>query len=177
MATHALGSDCGGVECNVTYLRCASFHAPYGPVRLIYEKKTASSQILIQCLIIRCALWSRKYGTSFSKHSFEAFEAWSFSRGTVLYDLLTSVKQLSMYLLCSRDISKCLGNCEFSLRCYHKHKCPTVHPLEVLVLPFRIALAGNIFHIAVFLFKEKAMQKCFLYQFLKNKPTTSTGNS
>ena len=40
----------------------AIFNAPYNPVRLIYEKKTASIQCLILRLIIRCALRSRKYG-------------------------------------------------------------------------------------------------------------------
>jgi len=46
----------------LTNLSFASFNAPYNPVRLTYEKKQASIHFLILHLIIRCALWSRKYG-------------------------------------------------------------------------------------------------------------------
>jgi len=46
-----------------TYPRFASFNAPYNPVRLKYEIRTANIQNLISRLIIRSALWSEKYGT------------------------------------------------------------------------------------------------------------------
>ena len=52
------GTYCERVECSLTYLNFASFNAPY------VWKKTASIQFLILRLIIRCALWSQKYGNS-----------------------------------------------------------------------------------------------------------------
>ena len=60
MVTHALGRYCARVEYSLTYLSFASFNAPYNPVRLMYEKITASIQFLTLRLIIRCALWSRQ---------------------------------------------------------------------------------------------------------------------
>jgi len=56
-----LGSYWERVEYSSTYLNFASFNAPYNPVRFMYEKRTASVQFLILCLIIRCTLWSQKY--------------------------------------------------------------------------------------------------------------------
>jgi len=54
---------CDGVDFSMTCLSFTSFNAPYNLVRLIYEIRTASSQFLILRLIIRCALWTEKYGT------------------------------------------------------------------------------------------------------------------
>jgi len=47
----------------ICYLRFASFNVPYNPVRLMYEKRImVSTEFLILCLIIQCALRSEKYG-------------------------------------------------------------------------------------------------------------------
>jgi len=55
MATPAIGSFCEKVEYSLTYLSFASLNAPYNPLRLMYEKKTASIQFLMLRLIIRYA--------------------------------------------------------------------------------------------------------------------------
>jgi len=46
MATLALGSYWERVEYSLTYLRFASFNAPYQPMRRMYVKRTASIQFL-----------------------------------------------------------------------------------------------------------------------------------
>jgi len=56
MAAPALRSYWEKNEYRLTYLSFASFNEPYYPVRLMYEKSTASIQFLILHLIIRCAL-------------------------------------------------------------------------------------------------------------------------
>jgi len=52
MAIPALESFCERVEYSLTYISFASFNAPYNPVRLMYEKKTASIQFLMLRLML-----------------------------------------------------------------------------------------------------------------------------
>ena len=52
VATRALGSYWERDEYSLTYLSFDSFDAPYHPVRLMYEKRTATIQFLILCLMV-----------------------------------------------------------------------------------------------------------------------------
>jgi len=62
--TLALRSCCEIVEYSFTNLRFASFNGPYNPVRLIYEKKLASIQILILRLMVPKIRQLHKNGNS-----------------------------------------------------------------------------------------------------------------
>jgi len=55
VTTPALGSYWERVEHSLIHLSFASINAPYNPMRLMHEKRTASIQFLILRLIIRCA--------------------------------------------------------------------------------------------------------------------------
>jgi len=56
VATLALMSYCEKVEYSLTYLSFASLNTLYNPMRLMYEKRTASIQLLI-LRHIWCTLW------------------------------------------------------------------------------------------------------------------------
>jgi len=53
VVTLALGSYCESIEYNLTYLSFVSFNTPYNPVRLMYEKRTVSIEVLILRLKIQ----------------------------------------------------------------------------------------------------------------------------
>ena len=46
-------------------IKCAfvSLNTPYSPERLMYENKRVRRRLLILRLVVRCALWSKKYGS------------------------------------------------------------------------------------------------------------------
>ena len=83
MATPTLGSCSERVGYSLTYQSFASFKASYNLVRLVFEKKAASVQFLILCLIIQCALWSRKYGSENISQKFH--DQWKIDWVTLIY--------------------------------------------------------------------------------------------